>query len=169
MCVCVAALRAPALCRWALVSPLPSRCTLTRAPPPSPHTHTHILPPLPPTQGLSGDCTDNTVLLHSLAEVYAGAGEPAMAAGLLRRAGAHAGRPISASHADAMLRARLALGELVAAGGGAAREEAGALLKGVAEGAARGAAAVAERGGRGDTISSLKEISRVALERARAL
>ena len=105
------------------------------------YTHAHATP-----QGLSGDCTDATVLLHALAEVYAGMGEPAMAGGLLRRAAVHWARPISASHADAMLRARLALAELVAAGN-APPEEAAALRRAVAEDAEAAAAAVGKMGG----------------------
>ena len=94
------------------------------------------------------------MLLHSLAEVYASTGEPAMAAGLLRRAAIHWARPISASHADAMLRARLALAELVAASK-APPEEAAALRRGVAEDAEAAAAAARRAGLNRGVVDSL--------------
>jgi hypothetical protein len=112
-------------------------------------------------QGLSGDCTDATVLLHSLAEVYASTGEPAMAAGLLRRAAIHWARPVSATHADAVLRARLALAELVAASK-APPEEAAALRRAVAEDAEAAAAQARRLGVAAAVVDSLAGTARAA-------
>jgi tetratricopeptide (TPR) repeat protein len=78
--------------------------------------------------GLSGDCTETVVLLQTLAERYAAAGEPAIAGGLLRRAVLHCAAPLSASHLDALLRARAALAELVVAGGAPLEESVRHLL-----------------------------------------
>jgi hypothetical protein len=71
------------------------------------------------------------VLLQTLADGYLAAGEPALAGGLLRRAVVHADNFISASHLDAILRARTSLAEL-AISAGAPLEEAVQLLVAVA-------------------------------------
>ena len=84
-----------------------------------------------------------------------------MAAGLLRRAAVHFSRPISASHAEAMLRARLALAELVAGGGGEAR----GLFKGVAEAAGACAEAAGKRGVRKEVAVSMQEVEKAARAR----
>ena len=92
----------------------------------------------PLLQGLTGNCTEAVVLLHSLSERYRSLGDHVMAAGLLRRATIHYAAPISSSHLDAMLRAFLALGELLE-GSGATLEECQALYMAVS--ASQGAAA----------------------------
>lgn len=66
---------------------------------------------------MCGDCTESTVLLHSLADRYTALGDVHVAAGLLRRAVVRQGSPVSGSALDAALRARIALGECLAAGG----------------------------------------------------
>jgi hypothetical protein len=91
--------------------------------------------PLPPShapQGLTGDCTETVVLLQTLAERYTSMGEPAIAGGLLRRAVLHCASPLSASHLDALLRARSALAALVVSGGAPLEESVRHLLAVVA-------------------------------------
>ncbi len=68
-------------------------------------------------QNLSGDCTETTVLLHTLADKYRGLGQAHVAAGLLRRAVLRMADPVSGAHLDAALHARLALAEVLAEGG----------------------------------------------------
>ena len=89
-------------------------------------------PPFFSTQGLTGDCTETVVLLQTLAERYTSMGEPAIAGGLLRRAVLHCSSPLSASHLDALLRARSALAELVVSGGAPLEESVRHLLAVVA-------------------------------------
>ncbi len=57
------------------------------------------------------------MLLHTLADRYRGLGQAHVAAGLLRRAVLHLAHPVSGAHLDAILRARMALAEVLAEGG----------------------------------------------------
>lgn len=132
-------------------------------------THSHTTPPLPSSffslaQGLTGNCTEAVVLLHSLSERYRSLGDHVMAAGLLRRATVHCAAPISSSHLDAMLRAFLALGELLE-GSGATLEECQALYTAVS--ASQGAAHL------GGAVASVREgiaqSQRAARERVQAI
>lgn len=73
--------------------------------------------PLLHVQNLSGDCTETVVLLHTVADKYRALGQSHVAAGLLRRAVLHMADPVSGSHLDAVLRARMALAEVLVEGG----------------------------------------------------
>jgi hypothetical protein len=68
-------------------------------------------------QGLCGDNTEATVLLHSLADRYRALGQGQVAVGLLRRAVVRQASPISGAALDAALRARIGLGECLAGAG----------------------------------------------------
>jgi hypothetical protein len=84
-----------------------------------------------------------------------------MAAGLLRRAAIHWSRPISAAHADAMLRARLALAELVVASK-APPEEAAGLRRAIAEDAEAAAAQARKLGLNAAVVDSMAATARSA-------
>ena len=105
------------------------------------------------------------VLLHSLSQRYVSLGDPLMAAGLLRRATVHAAAPISCSHLDSMLRAYLALGELLE-GSGAALEECAALYQRVA-GLGEGAQGLG--GAVGHVLQGIAQSQGSARERAAAI
>ncbi len=66
---------------------------------------------------MSGDCTESVVLLHLLADKYRALGQAHVAAGLIRRAVLHIADPVSGAHTDAILRARMALAEILAESG----------------------------------------------------
>ena len=103
------------------------------------------------------------MLLHSLSERYRALGDPAMAAGLLRRATVHIAQPISCSHLDSSLRALLALGEVLEASG--ATPEEGVALYSAA--AARGAGGL---GGAADAVlEGIAQSQAIARERAARL
>lgn len=64
-------------------------------------------------QGLVGDCTDNVVLLQSLAEKFRNTGQSEIAIGLLKRATQQVDCPISGAHAEAALVAKAYLAEVL--------------------------------------------------------
>lgn len=68
-------------------------------------------------QGLVGDDSESTAILHSLADRYVELGRAEITVRLLRRATAQLNAPASCAHLDAMLLASLALGHALASEG----------------------------------------------------